>query len=157
MGMKKTAGRVRLCVTLLIINLAFIWGNSLLPGELSGIISKWVGQLLQQLFGGDLVETPQGHGLLRKLAHFAEFCTLGMCLTWLMSMLGKRSWSGLRLGFAAACTDELIQCFVPDRGPGIRDVLIDTAGVAVGMAMLLAGYAIYQKQKNKNYTKEKLL
>ena len=137
-----------LCITLLILNLAFIWGNSLLPGEISGAISSWVKNLLSGLFPGK--GNPQtGHGLLRKLAHFMEFCCLGTILCWLVSMLGKRPWRSLIYSVIAACTDELIQCFVPDRGPGIRDVMIDTAGAALGILLLLAGHAIYQKRKQK--------
>ena len=48
-------------------------------------------------------------------------------------------------------TDEIIQCFIPDRGPSIKDVLIDTSGVALGIGVLLAGYAIYQKRKNHGH------
>ena len=34
--MIRTSKRMRICTALLLCNLAFIWGNSLLPGELSG-------------------------------------------------------------------------------------------------------------------------
>ena len=139
-----------LCIILLILNLAFIWGNSLLPGEISGAISGWVKNLLSGLFPGN--GNPQaGHGLLRKLAHFMEFCCLGTVLCWLVSMLGKKPWHSLIYSVLAACTDELIQCFVPDRGPGIRDVVIDTTGAALGILLLLAGHAIYQKRKEKSF------
>ena len=146
--MIKTKGRLRLCITLLILNLIFIWGNSLLPGEVSGAISLWVKNLLACFFPGE--GDPQtGHGLLRKIAHFTEFCCLGVLLCWLCEMLGKRPFNSLIYSILAACTDEGIQCFVPDRGPGIRDVMIDTAGAALGILLLLAGYAGYQKRKQK--------
>ena len=64
-------------------------------------------------------------------------------------MQKKRKIWALAYGFGAACVDETIQCFVPDRGPGIKDVMIDTAGVAVGITLLLLGYTIYKKQKSK--------
>ena len=41
-----TKNRLRLCAALLIANLAFIWGNSMLPGEVSGAFSDWVKSLL---------------------------------------------------------------------------------------------------------------
>ena len=147
--MVKTAGRMRLCILLLTLILAFIWGNSLLPGEISGAISGWVKNLIRMIIHLPESDPEQGHGLLRKLAHFTEFGCLGMVLCWLFGMLNKHRLFALLCGFSAACTDETIQCFVPDRGPGIRDVLIDTAGVVVGMGILLAGYAIYQKKKIK--------
>ena len=146
--MIRTEKRVYLCLTLLILNLLFIWGNSLMPGEVSKAISMWVKDLLFHLTPG--AGNPQmGHGLLRKIAHFTEFGCLGFLFCWLISMLGKRPWHSLIYSVLAACIDEGIQCFVPDRGPGLRDVLIDTAGAALGILLLLAGYAIYKKRKEK--------
>lgn len=138
----RTGRRLRLCVVLLIMNLIFIWGNSMLPGEISGAISHWVKGLLSAVLpdrpGGD------GHGLLRKIAHFTEFGCLGLCLSWLIRMVRERKWEywvlPLFAGFLAACVDETIQMFVPDRGPGIRDVAIDTAGVFAGIALFSLVY-----------------
>lgn len=77
---------------------------------------------------------------------------MGMCLCWLFGMLGrKRGWPFF-CGSLAACIDETIQCFVPDRGPGILDVLIDTCGVAVGIGLLLFGHSFIKKFKNNNKT-----
>lgn len=148
--MIRTQKRMTLCITLLVLNLMFIWGNSLLPGEISGAISGWVKNLLSYFIPGE--GDPQtGHGLLRKIAHFIEFGCLGMILCWLVSMLRKRTWNSLIYSILAACADEGIQCFVPDRGPGIRDVLIDTAGAMLGMLLLLAGHAVYKKRKQKHF------
>lgn len=143
--MIRTEKRLRLCITLLIMNLVFIWGNSLLPGEVSGAISDWVKEILAALLPGDGQSTPGG-GLLRKLAHFTEFAALGMCLTWLMGMLRKHFGFALMAGAAAACVDETIQRFVPDRGPSIKDVGIDTCGVIVGMSLLLLGHYLLKRK-----------
>ena len=86
--MKRTDKRLRLCITLLICNLIFIWGNSLLPGEVSGAFSNWVKSILKQVFLLGM-EGSSGGGLLRKIAHFTEFAALGMCLAWLHGMLQK--------------------------------------------------------------------
>ena len=137
--MIRTERRWRLCTALLIANLVFIWGNSLLPGEISGAFSDWVKNIVASLFPGDGSGAPGG-GLLRKLAHFTEFTALGMLLTWRMGMLDKHSVRALALGAGAACVDETIQRFVPDRGPSIRDVCIDTCGVITGMTLLLIGH-----------------
>ena len=143
--MIRTEKRLRLCLTLLVLNLCFIWGNSLLPGEISGALSDWVKGLISALLPGD-DGMPGGGGLLRKLAHFTEFATLGMCLCWLMGMLRKHTGLAWICGVAVACVDETIQRFVPDRGPSIRDVGIDSCGVAVGILLLLAGYTIRKKK-----------
>ena len=143
--MKRTDKRLRLCVTLLICNLIFIWGNSLLPGEISGAFSDWVKSILAQLFAGGPA-TPSGGGLLRKIAHFTEFAALGMCLAWLHGMLQKGMLRPFLWGAAAAAVDETIQRFVPDRGPSIRDVCIDSAGVLTGIILLWIGYYFVQKK-----------
>ena len=150
--MIRSRKRIWLCTVLLIVNLAFIWGNSLLPGEVSAAFSDWVKALLASLFPGD-APAHQGTGLLRKIAHFSEFCTLGMCLCWLFTMLGrKRGWPFF-WGSLAACIDETIQLFVPDRGPGILDVLLDCSGVLTGMLLLYLGHT-YCKKKTSNYHSE---
>ncbi len=143
--MQRTAGRLRLCIVLLIANILFIWGNSLLPGEVSGAISGFVKDLVFSILGLGGGEEHVGHGLLRKLGHLTEFACLGACLCWLLSMLGQKPWLSILCGFPVACLDEIIQCFVPDRGPSFWDVCIDTAGVSLGMVLLLCGSAIYQK------------
>ena len=117
------------CTVLLICNLVFIWGNSLLPAEVSGQISGSLKAFLDGLFSpGEAA--PSGDGLLRKCAHFAEFGALGLLLGWLFGMLGKKRLPAFALGVAAACIDETIQIFVPGRSPGIRDVGALTAAVA---------------------------
>ena len=127
---------LRTATVLLILNLAVIWGNSLLPGEISGAISGFFRDLIALILPVDGAPG-DGHGLLRKLAHFTEFASLGMILTWLTVLLAKPGALALVGGFSAACIDETIQMFVPDRGPAFTDVLIDTSGVLTGLILLL--------------------
>ena len=140
-----------LCIVLLTLNLAFIWGNSLMPAEISKAISGFARDVVSAIFGGKGAggEEVFGEGILRKIAHFVEFTCLGALLCWLFSMLKQHRLYALGCGFLAACVDETIQVFVPGRGPGIKDVLLDSVGVACGIALLLAGYTIYQKRKIK--------
>ena len=146
----RTQKRMRRCCWLLALNLAFIWGNSLLPGEVSGALSGWVHLLIQTIFPGE-GEIGQSHGLLRKMAHFSEFCTLGMLLSWLFAMLRPKTWTfiipALVCGCIAAFMDEGIQMLIPGRGPGITDVGIDSLGVAAGIGLLCLGHTIYKKRK----------
>lgn len=146
--MIRSKKRVRLCALWLVLNLAFIWGNSLMPAEVSQAFSDWVKELLTGLFSGG-GSTAGGSGLLRKIAHFTEFAALGMCLCWLTGMLGRSRIWALAAGCLAGCVDETIQVFVPDRGPGILDVCIDTAGAAAGILLLLFGHACMQKVNMK--------
>lgn len=146
--MIRSKRRIRICTALLVLNLCFIWGNSLLPGEVSGTLSDWVKNFLRT----HLIMAPEeqeGAGFLRKLAHFAEYALLGMCLSWLFGMLGKKKYWALVCGVLTACVDETIQRFVPDRGPSPVDVGIDTCGVLTGMILLFAGYHYWKKIKLK--------
>jgi VanZ family protein len=152
--MKKTNRRLCLCVALIAINVLFIWGNSCLPGSVSGAISHWVRNVLSFLFPGGASDPDSGHGLVRKLAHFTEFACLGALFTWLFGMLSKPLLIALPCGFLVACVDETIQRFVPDRGPAFKDVLIDTSGVLVGIGLLILGYTI-RKRQAKQYLEDK--
>lgn len=150
--MKRTKIRLILCCTLLVAILAFIWGNSAMPGQESGALSGWVGQFLTKLFPFLSMEG-SGMYILRKLAHFSEFAALGMVLSWLFGMLTQRPirrWLfPLVCGVAAACIDETIQIFSPGRYSSIVDVSIDSAGVLTGMIVLFVGYAIFKKLRRK--------
>ena len=146
--MKRTDKRLRLCWAMILMLLTFIWGNSLMPGWISQSISDWLAGLLlgTKPVGGEMAA---GSGVLRKLAHFTEFTALGMSLTWLHGMLEKGKIRPVFWGVLAAVADETIQCFVPERGPGIRDVCIDSAGVLTGIILLWLGYACVEKKSRK--------
>ena len=138
--MKRTKIRLLISTAMIVGILCFIWGNSLLPGEDSGELSGFVGQLLQKLLPFLDLESGTGMHLLRKAAHFSEFAALGLSFTWFYGMLSKkRLWSlalPLMSGASAAAIDETIQLFSPDRGPSIKDVGIDTCGVITGILVL---------------------
>lgn len=144
--MTDTKKRLRLCAVLIVLNIAFIWGNSLLPGSVSGALSNWLRDVLAAILPGGESDPTARRGLLRKLAHFTEFACLGALFSWLFSMLQKPRMLSLLCGFLVASADETIQRFVPDRGPSFRDVLIDTSGVLAGMLLVLLGYAISKKK-----------
>ena len=145
--MKRTEKRLRFCAVLLVLNLLFIWGNSLMPGSVSGAISGWIRDVLASIFHGRMDAPDAGHGLIRKLAHFMEFACLGALFTWLYAMLQKPVWLALACGGAAAVADESIQCFIPERGPSVRDVLIDSCGVMLGIGIVIAINVIFHKKK----------
>lgn len=147
--MIRTKTRMRICTALLVLNVLIIWGSSSLPGSVSGAISGWVRDLIANLFGGGAESSDAGHGLLRKVGHFVEFSCLGVGFSWLFSMLKKPVALTLLCGFSVACVDETIQRFIPDRGPSFKDVLLDTAGVAFGLVLILVGCAIYKGKQNK--------
>ena len=69
--------------------------------------------------------------VLRKLAHAGEFAVLGALL---LRALGAER-TALALGIAYAVSDEVHQHFVPGRVGSPIDVLIDSVGVAIGVAL----------------------
>ena len=140
--------KLRLCSWLLAANLCFIWGNSMMSAEASLAFSDWVKQLLGLITGAG--NGGGGSGLLRKIAHFTEFTSLGLCLGWFFLLKEKPGFWALVWGGSAACLDETIQCFVPGRGPGLRDVAIDVLGVCTGMALLHLARTIKGKRKANN-------
>lgn len=147
--MIRTDKRLRLCTVLIVCNLIFIWGNSLLPANVSQAISDAVMELLSRFFSTGGPQGDTGSFLTRKLAHFTEFAALGLLLTWRFGMLGRKKYVPINWGVLAACADETIQCFVPGRGPGVRDVAIDTAGVLTGMLLLTLGHIYFTKKKRR--------
>ena len=66
--------------------------------------------------------------VLRKIAHFCEYAVLGLLL-----VRAIREPLALAAGVAYAAGDELHQHFVAGRHAAVRDVVIDSAGVAVGI------------------------
>jgi len=151
--MKRTDKRLKVCTFLLICNLAFIWGNSLLPAEISQAFSDWVKEILLGLIS-DSDPSEGGSGVLRKIAHFTEFSALGFLLSWRFGMLGRGKLPAFVCGAAAACMDETIQMFVPERGPGILDVLLDCSGVLTGMVLLHIGHTYCKKKTIQNHSEE---
>lgn len=146
---RRSRSREIWCAALLMADLIFIWGNSLLPASVSGALSMWLKELLG-LGGG----SGGGDGLLRKLAHFSEFCLLGVLLSWWLGMRLKTLRScvfpALIAGILIACVDETIQRFAAGRNPSMKDVGIDTAGLAVGILLLWLGHHIYKIKITNN-------
>lgn len=121
----------RVYLILTILMLCFIWGNSLMPGTVSGEISGGIFRYVAALFS---VFGDRGEFVLRKLAHFSEFTLLGFLLTGLTRREDQgRTALPFFLGLAAACTDETIQIFSPGRGSSLIDVWIDFSGICLGI------------------------
>lgn len=133
-----------LCGILISLNLALIWGNSLLPAESSSELSGWLQAFLSFLPEGEFF-----HTLLRKAAHFSEFALLGLLMGWMSALIRGRPQIGiLGLGLGAGCVDETIQLFVPGRASSLLDVWIDFSGFTVGLTLLIFGYKFIRNKQN---------
>ena len=131
---------------LLLLNLWFIWGNSLLPPHASNAISDKVTEIIQSVFAvqheeQEKTDTWWTSAHMRKLAHATEFAALGALSTAYASARGKRllrdCWPFILLcGVLTALTDETIQLFT-GRTSAVKDVWIDSGGFAAGMVVIV--------------------
>lgn len=127
-------------LTLAIICIAVIWGNSLVPGEGSGGLSLSIVNHLRGVL--DALGLPYAwvtNYLVRKAAHFTEYLVLGF----IVAHAFDPQYELLRASICAAAllcvlvpsVDEIIQLFVPGRSGQISDVLLDCCGAAAGIAV----------------------
>lgn len=108
--------------------------NGLESSQTSGILLE----ILKRL-GLDSAASGQSNlsFLVRKAGHFTEYSILGILF---LRYYRERHPSRKKLllttvlfVFLYAASDEFHQSFIPGRGPAFTDVLIDTAGGAVGI------------------------
>lgn len=147
--------------------LLFIWGNSLVPGDLSRIESEWFLTLIYPVV--EFIQRVLAHFghvytmsfLVRKMAHFSEYALLGVLMFWLFVRSDGRGRYVLPtvLCFSAACVDEGIQLFAIERGPALRDVMIDFAGSCAGiLAMAFVVeilYALTRRRRRRRRVRDK--
>lgn len=141
----KTYKKVFLVITILVI--LFIFVQSALPRsvskEESGVVLKWLSDLLHRIFGEGMIGTLTDH-IVRKAAHVIEYTVLGACLEVFFhekKVFAGKWWLALVAGISTAFIDETIQIF-SGRGPLISDVWIDFGGVCIGVVLVLAVLAI---------------
>ena len=140
---------------LVLLTLAFIWGNSLLPRTESQEISRGLlAELCAALEHVGMHLDPQNDHWLRKLAHFGEFGMLGAELGLLLCLNRRQSVQGYVncafAGLAVAVTDEALQ-LISNRGSQVQDVLLDFAGFLTGLLLcgLLCGIIGRKRPKNR--------
>ena len=94
--------------------------------------------------------------LVRKAAHMSEYAVLAILFGLTIREYKKEPWLLLALAATAAyaATDEVHQLFVPGRSGQLKDVLIDTAGGALGLGLL--ALILYLKRRRKMKETEKL-
>ncbi|MBQ9979469.1 MAG: VanZ family protein [Oscillospiraceae bacterium] len=131
---------------LIILALLFIWGNSALSRAASDTLSDAVENTMSavgELPGGGGIKTTL---IIRKSAHFIEYLVLGALV---MLRLGRNKkgalWAFLAC-CAAACLDETVQ-ILSGRASMIKDCVLDAAGAAVGIGIIILITAIRNKNR----------
>ena len=146
--------RVAALILLLLILSAIFQFSSQTAGE-SDDLSLNVSKLIFKIIYGE--ERPElasaFNRVLRKIAHFAVFFALGFALCFFIGSFNKapktRVAAALISGFVFAVIDESHQIFVSGRGPGLSDVCIDFAGIALATAIYSLVSRIFYAHKNK--------
>lgn len=142
------------CWLLVALMVIFIFSNSAASaGTSNGMsltVSEWVRPVLDTV--GLHPETDFLNFVIRKLAHFSEYALLG-CLIAIAYRLQPWSWmkskAALLPFFIIPVLDENLQRFSAGRSCELRDMLIDSAGMAAGLflAIVLLGIVGHQKKQ----------
>lgn len=133
-------------IVLIILNIMFIWGNSMLSQDSSHNLSSVFRNLLNHFLHDTVnVDDSLSENFVRKLAHVFEYLVLGLLVTLCFFKPKLRVWIAiLAAGVLIASIDETIQIFT-GRGSAVKDVMIDTCGYFSGF--LLAALAKYIRCK----------
>ncbi len=137
-----------------LLNLLFIWGNSLLDGTQSKQVSDAVSGVVEKVIAAITEKPPQDllpsedllSKIVRKVAHAVEFCCLGIWSALLFlpnNLTGNGCKTVCLIGLFVPLMDETIQ-LLTNRSSAVTDIWIDIAGYAVGStvtALLLFWHA----------------
>lgn len=140
-----------------IVMVAIFFFSSMQGNEssaMSGRVAEWLTRVIYPDFSAMSAEQKKGAlqlmgYVVRKCAHFTEYALLGASLVLLLSTFSfkYRSWIALLLTALYAVSDEWHQGFVEGRAPMARDVLIDTAGAAFGIIVVMLLIAARRKER----------
>ncbi len=120
---------------------AFIWNNSTVSAEGSGNLSKSVTEVVCEILGDSAKENfDLIHYVVRKTAHFTEFCILGTLYMIICTLISGKALSSLVFFpissvLFSAVIDEYIQSFT-GRGSSVKDVMLDFCGAIFGIAVV---------------------
>lgn len=141
---------------LAVLCVLFIWGNSMASGEESGEMSGSVMDLVNGVLGKISPSLQLSHHFVRKAAHFIEFATLGMLFAVnIRAFFPKRVYFvlfAIPCSFLVAVIDETIQLFSDGRACSFYDMLLDTCGATVAVAITFTVFCIIEKIKKKENT-----
>lgn len=147
-------GIVLLAASVLLV--CFIFGRSLMPFDVSSAESGSVVDMLGGLLHMIGINEQDASHVVRKAAHFTEFCVLGVLLTLTAWKNGKKNlrphiFTVLFFCLAVPVCDETIQYFSPGRSPEVADVLLDFSGAFTGVLItsLILKLLSMHKRKEK--------
>ena len=106
---------------------------------LSVATTEFVIETMEKMSPDHGFEVSDLHRVVRKHAHFWLYLVLGIQVVHSVSLRSELRLRHVLIAFvccvAYAISDEIHQLYVPGRGAQASDVLIDSAGVIVGIAL----------------------
>jgi len=109
--------------------------------KLSREVTEVVVHTVERVVPDVSLDARRVHLLVRKNGHFFAYMLLGVLVLDALSKSGIGGKRALGLAFVVcvlyAASDEFHQAFVPGRGALVADVLLDSAGAAVGLGLYL--------------------
>ena len=143
-----------LLIILIVLCIAFIWGNSVLTKDQSHQISLAVRNFFAKIFSFDTAldtEFTSEEHVLRKLAHITEFLVLGLLFMLLNNKNNKINIIIIMFsGLLTATLDETIQ-ISSDRGSLVSDIWIDCFGFLIGIIIgfIINSFVLARKRKTE--------
>lgn len=150
--MKKNK-RIILIILTIIWMLIIFWFSSQNSTQSSGTSQKVIKAVLKIVSNVEQEQeniiVEQMQHIVRKMAHFSIYMIGGILLINLVSTYtAKKAWMyAWLIGTMYAITDEIHQYFVPGRSCEIRDVVIDSSGVIIGIVIVVLIKYILTKLK----------
>lgn len=138
--------------------MAVIFYLSHQPGSASGDLSSGIVAVLlgfiEQVAPNWEFDVESFHTFVRKNAHFIAYFLLALLSLNAWRSTGFRGLTQLILGFGLcilfAVTDEIHQLFISGRSGEARDVLIDSAGAGLGVAVYSIAERIWKFRRKKD-------
>ena len=169
-SLRKNTARINVLAVFLIIlivaNYIFIWMNSAKVSAESNKASHKISETIVKKTVKNYNNLPKQekakyikklNGKIRSFAHFAEFIPLGLFLFLLMMCLFSSDDFKKILGFAIvvalaisallATSDEIHQIFVKGRTFEVKDILVDSLGSLLGIAVGVISYLIVSRRR----------
>lgn len=146
---KKTLLKI-LYVLLVLLLLAFIFGNSMKSIPASTEQSDGIREYLNKIFSSLGLKIYLSEVFVRKTAHFLEFFTVGFVLSLSKIVFDTKKIRNVHIAFLSclvAMTDETIQYFY-ERGSMLLDVWLDFSSALVGLLLFCVIYRISNRKKH---------
>lgn len=157
--------RIIIKIILVIVWMIVIFRFSSENGEISKNTSQEAFKDIVKPFDSSITEDSSAQTvedfqpLIRKTAHFVLYTLGGVLIYSLMSELNNKEKEKIKgnkyiiyaivVGALYASSDELHQYFVPGRSSEIKDVILDTTGIILGVFLCIWIYRLLSKRGNQ--------